>query len=190
MKKLSDFFDSVKAWFSRLWQKIQNSKGKNWILATISVFSIVIILVGGYLLLQSNFFKKLLNKNENKWTPYTEVNALPHGKQTYQISGSTSGAPKITEAIVDPIDPAKGAPEVYTLKVNEPNGKNITNVEVNVLTDNKGEKISLQRIDGTEKDGTWQGALTLTDTYETKYAAVLTAKNTDNKVQTVTLTFR
>ena len=106
------------------------------------------------------------------------------------VSGSAKGAPKITEAPVDQIDPTRGSSQKWTLKVLEPNGKSVKEVYVTVTTDNKKVVIGLKKVSGTEQDGVWEGTERINDSYDYTYRALLFAKNDANLAHTLTLTFR
>ena len=127
----------------------------------------------------------------NIWTPAKPQSApLAHGKQLYRVSGSTQGAPRIVEASVDPIDPARGATQTWTLHILEPNGKSVKEVSVKVFTDKKQTIVDLNKSSGTDQDGIWEGSSVIDDSYDEQYQAWLDAKNDAGLSQSVVLTFR
>ncbi|MBI2066177.1 hypothetical protein HYT60_01580 [Candidatus Woesebacteria bacterium] len=169
-------------------------------IAIVSVFSVAVIVVGSYIINKSPKIQELLEKarvglqteeNKNIAEPFKPApRPLATGKQTYSVSGSTPGSPKIAEAIVDPIDPARGTSQKWTLKVLESNDKSVKEVYVTVMTDNKKTKIGLKKIGGSEQDGVWEGTGRIDDSYDYTYQALLFAKNDVNLAHTLTLTFR
>lgn len=167
-----------------------------YVWAFILVGAIVSVIIGiNYLapgLLEKIGIKK--NKEENgatnTWEPYKpSPRPLAHGKQTYLVSGSKTGAPKATEVVIDPLDPAQNASQSVTVKVISLEGTPVSEVEVKMITDNKQKAYPLKLISGTNLDGTWQGTWTLEDSYDYLYQAAIKAKNTKSD-WTVTLTFR
>lgn len=181
--------------FETLRQKLPKWPTHVWIF--LAVLAVTLIVGGIYLYLSPQLRQRLFQKigpavkSENIWTPYTPPPAsLAHGKQTYMISGSTQGAPKIAEATVDPIDPARGSIQKWTLRVLEPNDKSVKEVYVTVMTDSEKTIIGLKKVSGTERDGVWEGIGRIKDSYDYSYRALLFAKNDANLAHTLTLTFR
>jgi hypothetical protein len=128
---------------------------------------------------------------ENTWEPYKgqPKPLVMFGKQTYQINGSTKGAPKISEASFDPIDVKKGGTQIITVKVLDEKSE-VTGVTVTMWTDNKNTDVQLKLSTGTTKDGSWAGTFKLDDSYDYIYHATINARNADNKAMSVTVTFK
>jgi len=168
-----------------------------WIFWVVLVTTLAIS--GFYFYLSPQFKQKLLRRLEFISPPATEdikepakppPAPLASGPQTYMISGSTPGAPKITEATVDPIDPAQGSSQTWTLKIIDAGNGPTKEVTISIFTDNKNERHSLAKIEGTETESTWQGKWTLEDSYDYTYVAVLRAKNEAGKIHKVDLVLR
>lgn len=115
---------------------------------------------------------------------------LATGKQTYMISGSAPGAPKITEATVDPIDPAKGKDQTWKLEVIDVGNGPVKEVTVTIFTDNGKNLHPLKLVEGTDTKGVWQGSWKIEDSYDYTYIAVLRAKNQAGKIHKVDLVLR
>jgi len=162
------------------------------------IFIIVLIIavtLGGvyFYLLRTGKLANLFPKPtpiQNIWSPYKpSPRPLASGKQTYLVSGSKTGAPKATEVVIDPLDPAQNASQSATVKVISLDGTPVSEVEVNMITDNKEKTYPLKLISGTNLDGSWQGTWTLEDSYDYRYQAAIKAKNATSE-WTVTLSFR
>ncbi len=159
------------------------------------LFLIVLIatlIIGGvYIFLSPSLRQKLFPKlgPQNVWVPSKPTpRPLAHGKQIYNISGGTKGAPQMTKFIIDPIDPKPEETQTITIKARD--SKPITEIKVTIITDNKNTPHTLERIEGTELNGVWQGSWQIDDTYDYKYQAKLEAKNNANLTSIVTPTFR
>lgn len=167
---------------------------KNYLFLLISLITVPVIIVGGYYLLKTPFFQRLFEKPEEKvenpWTPYTPAPApLASGPQTYLVSGSTKGAPKIAEVTVDPIDPDKGSTQKLKVKVIPLEDKAVTGVSVIVNTDTQTKTYDLRRTGQEGQQEIWEGSWTLEDSYDRRYQAVIEAQNGAVPLK-VTLTFR
>ena len=127
----------------------------------------------------------------NEWTP-AKPTPLPlaHGTQTYRISGSTLGAPKISEVTFDPLDPASDQNQTMIVNAFDGNGSIVKTVTVTLNTDNKGEIHSLTHSQGTAQNGIWQGSWKISDSYDDKYTATVRAENAAGVAQTSTITLR
>ena len=176
------------ALFVRSWRtKISTSPYFPVIVTFIWVASIATILVTSYFFYKTNFSEE---ENENIWSPTkTTPRPLASGRQTYTISGSTEGAPKISEVTINPLDPAINTSQDITVKVLGLNGKPVSQVSVTIITDNGSKTSPLSLTSGTNTDGTWTGNWTINDTYDYTYQAMLEAKN-DEKATEIVLTFR
>mgnify|MGYP001558152017 CR=1 FL=1 len=171
-----------------------------YLLAFLAVFTATLILAGFYILLSPDIsLKDLLNKSgiteeangeKNISEPYKGTpKPLATGRQTYLISGSKKGAPKISEATIDPIDPKEGASQTFSVKALALEAGPIADVSVTMITDNEKKTYPLKSISGTNLDGTWQGTWSLKDSYLYTYQAAIKAKSATSEWE-VTLTFR
>jgi hypothetical protein len=130
------------------------------------------------------------NGENNIWTPAKPTpRPLAHGKQTYAVSGSKKGAPKATEVVIDPLDPAPGASQSTTVKALAMEAGPITKVSIQLITDNKNVTYPLQLTSGTNLDGVWTGSWVMEDSYDYRYQMAVIAENA-NDAWSVTLTFR
>lgn len=170
------------------------------VIAIVWVFSIAVIVVGSYIIYKSPKIEELLKKgraglqteeNKNIAEPFKpSPRPLATGKQTYLISGSTPGAPKMSEVTFDPIDPKSGQNQIVIVKALDVNGSLVRSVSVTLNTDNKSETHSLSLSQGTAQDGVWQGSWKISDSYDYKYTATFRAENAAELAQTSTLTLR
>lgn len=192
--------DSGNSLFGKIKERLSGIP--TYLLAFLAVFAATLILGAFYILLSPNIsLKDLFNRAEtteeangekNISVPYKSTSKpLATGKQTYSISGKTEGAPIITEAVIDPIDPALGANQTWTVRVLDLQQKSVKEVSLTLTTDNgKGGTYKLTKIEGTETDGRWQVFLKMPDSYKEVYQAKITATNVSNLGHSVTLTFR
>ncbi len=159
------------------------------------VGAIALIAAGLFYLLSSDFYNKLKNRitkglgDQNISTPYKPSPVpLAHGTQTYTISGSVPGAPRITEVTFDPIDPPKGSNLNITVKTLD--GTGVKDVDVILNTDSKSLDSKLSLSEGTINDGVWKGSLKMSDSYDYVYHLIIKARNTGGAVQSNTITVR
>lgn len=174
----------------------------SYVLAILAVMATAIIIGLTFIFLSPNIsLNDLLNRakisqetngEKNISAPYKGTpKPLATGKQTYTISGKSEGAPIISEAVIDPIDPALGANQTWTVRVIDLQQKPVKEVSLSLITDNsKGGTYKLTKIEGTQIDGHWQVSLKMPDSYEWVYQAKITATNVANLSHSVTLTFR
>lgn len=162
----------------------------------IFVLLISLVLGGAYLILSrtgmlNSLFKKgEANGEKNISEPFKpSPKPLASGRQTYLISGSKVGAPKVSEVVIDPIDPQPGANQKISAKALSLNNEPITEVSVTMITDNKKTSYPLKLISGTNLDGVWEGSWNLSDSYLYTYQAAVKTKNAKDEWE-VTLTFR
>ena len=126
----------------------------------------------------------------NIWEPWVPTpRPLAHGIQTYTVSGSKSGAPKATEITIDSLDPGVGGSQSVSANVIDMGAGPVTNVSVELITDNETTTHSLELTSGTNSDGTWEGTWTMEDSYDSTYQMEITAENASTD-WTVTLSFR
>ena len=192
--------DSGSSTFGKIKERLSGIP--TYLLAFLAVLVTTLILGGFYLFLSPNIsLKDLVNKVKK---PEEEINEeknitepfkpsprpLATGKQTYLISGSTKGAPKMSEVTFDPIDPKSDQNQTIIIKALDVNGSFVKTVTVTLNTDNKGEIHSLSLTQGTAQDGVWQGSWKISDSYDYKYTATIRAENAAGLAQTATLTLR
>lgn len=172
-------------------------------LAFIAVLGVALVLGSFYILLSPNVSvksllekfpqkeqEKVLETDKNIWEPARPTpRPLAHGRQTYAISGSKKGAPKATEAVIDPIDPSQNTSQSATVRVLAMDAGPVTKVSIDVITDNQTKNYPLKLTSGTNLDGVWNGTWTMEDSYDYKYQTAIKAENAQDS-WTVTLTFR
>lgn len=179
--------------FSALRQRLPDWPTPVWILLV--VLATTLALGGLYFYLSPQLRQKLLRRPEPSPTPEAQPAKPPpaplaSGPQTYMVSGSTQGAPKITEAMVDPIDPAQASSQKWILKVIEVGNGAIGEVTATIYTDNGRKILSLNKTGTSENIETWEGSWTVSDSYDYKYVAILKAKNEAGKIHKVDLVLR
>jgi len=187
MDKLPYGSDSGYSLFEKVRFRLSGLPTFIWVFLAILATTLVI---GAVYIFLSPKGKVEVNGEKNISTAYKpSPRPLASGKQTYLGSGSKTGAPKATEVVIDPLDPAQNATQTVTVKVISLDGTPVSEVEVNMITDNKEKAYPLKLISGTNLDGSWQGTWTLEDSYDYLYQAAIKAKNTKSE-WTVTLSFR
>lgn len=98
------------------------------------------------------------------------IRPLPSGKQTYYLShGKKVIGPKMTEVTVDPLDPEVGQKQTFTVKIKH--SYQILQVRLTLETDHGKKSYTLSLIEGTDKDGVWQGSWETGDTHDQNYYA-------------------
>jgi hypothetical protein len=159
---------------------------------------LIIIFVVGILITLGIYFlvnklrsgREEINGENNISIPFKPTpKPLAHGKQTYFISGSKTGAPKIAEATIDPIDPQNGENQKFSTKALSLENGAVSAVKVTIITDNEQKTFPLNLTSGTAEDGVWEGNWVITDTYDYTYQAVIAAENASSGWE-ITLTFR
>lgn len=106
-------------------------------------------------------------------TPYP----LPQGKQSFQLNYSkTATGPRLKSVTVDSFDPKIGAPQTYTITASH--SQPITSVSLILATDTKTATYSMERISGSDTDGTWETTITTDDTHFYQYYAKFLIKST------------
>jgi len=173
-------------------------------LVFLAVLFVTLVLGGTYILLSpdvspKSLLEKLLKKEQlhqgievdkNIWEPAKPpIKPLAHGKQTYLVSGGKKGAPKPTEVVIDPLDPAQGATQSATVKVLAMEAGPVTKVSIQLITDSKNKIYPLQLTSGTDLDGIWGATWVMEDSYNYKYQMAIKAENAQDS-WSVTLTFR
>lgn len=98
---------------------------------------------------------------------------LASGEQPYSVS--TKANPKITQVVINPLDVQKFASSTVSVKIQETNGKPITEVTGQALTDSKSFPFPFSLIEGGDTNGTWQGVWFNGDTYCQNYMLIITA---------------
>ncbi len=106
-------------------------------------------------------------------TPYP----LPQGKQSFQLNyGKTATGPRLKSVTIDSFDPKIGAPQTYTITASY--AQPITSVSLILATDTKTATYSMERISGSDTDGTWETTITTDDTHFYQYYAKFLIKST------------
>ncbi len=104
---------------------------------------------------------------------------LPTGSQTYKFShGDQVLGPKISEITIDPLEIKPGEKQTITLLA--AHTFPITSVSIEIITDTKTTPHTLDKIGGTNQDGTWQGTWEFEDTTAKRYGIRLILKSSDH----------
>ena len=101
-------------------------------------------------------------------TPTPTPKPIPSGRQIYNIShGKDVKGPKMSQVIVDPLDPSVGGTQIVTVKIAYTSP--ITDVKATLETDNMNKTYTFKRIAGSDTDGTWQASWKMEDSYDYTY---------------------
>jgi hypothetical protein len=158
---------------------------------------LIIILVGVAYLYPSllpDSLKRLVDpfpqQGENIAEP-PRLSSIPiaAGRQVYNISGGKTGAPRMIQAIVDPLDIEGNELQSFMVNAFDEESE-IVGITAAVITDNGQNEYPLSLTDGTRSQGTWSGSWRITDTFLYNYQIMLTAVNQNGVESTVTMTFR
>jgi len=154
----------------------------------------IYIAVNPNISLKSLFSRLTGGKQEelkNIWEPPPTTTPPPFGtgKQTYLVSGGTTGLPHITEIELDPVDPATGANQ--TLSAKAVNDTPIKELIITLHTDKGDTQMPpLQLSSGTNTDGVWKGTWKFDFSFNLTYRITAVAKNESNLGSAVTITLR
>lgn len=107
-------------------------------------------------------------------TPTPTPTKLFHGKDTYNLSGGAPDNPHFPDVSIDPLDPAVGARQIYTVKITSKYP--VTKAFLSIRTDTKTSQLPLSLTSGTADNGTWQASWTMPETYIYNYQITLTAQ--------------
>lgn len=107
-------------------------------------------------------------------TPTPTPTKLFHGKDTYNISGGKPDDPHFPEVTIDPLDPAVGAKQVFTVKITSKYP--VTKTFLSVRTDTRSTNLPLTLTSGTTENGMWQATWTVPETYLYNYQITPTAQ--------------
>lgn len=166
-----------------------------WVVALIALSLVVLAFFFPSII--PSFFKNLIEtpppskeQKENVAEPFKPSPIpLAPGRQVYSISGGKTGAPRMTQATIDPLDVEEGQLQTFEVKAFDEESE-ITKITATVVTDNSQETYSLKLSDGTAQEGTWNGSWRIADTFLYNYQLVLTVTNQNGNESTVTMTFR
>jgi hypothetical protein len=198
MNPVRKFKNFLKEKVGKIWEKFEKPK-----VFTIYIILAIIGLIAFSLIILSYFFPDIipdfLKGRFQRKTGQEEVPnvaepfkptplPLAHGRQTYTISGSEEGSPRITEATIDPLDVSIGGSQTFSVEARDQDG--ITSLKAVLVTD-EGEQENLLRLtDGSNKLGTWQGNWRVTTSFDYTYRVRIEAKDALDNESSVTLTFR
>jgi hypothetical protein len=115
------------------------------------------------------------------------VSPLAPGRQVYYVS-TGGGGPKITEAVIDPLDAEKGEQQSFEVVVSHTSDVGVVAVELKTDTVSKAYPLSL--VSGDTASGRWRGEWVLEDTHDHEYQAVVGVLGSDGATSSVTLSFR
>lgn len=100
-------------------------------------------------------------------TPTPTPTKLLHGKDTYTISGGAVNDPHFSEVSIDPMDPAIGAQQIFTVKISSTYA--VTKAWLSIRTDIKTTKLPLTMISGTTQNGMWTATWNMPESYLYNY---------------------
>lgn len=147
----------------------------------ILVVIVVVAAAAAYALFSQKLIPQLQQPTVN---PSPEATPMPtptpttliSGKETYKISqGPAFVGPKVSQAVIDPLDPGKGNKQIVTVSTNYTSP--IDFVTIKLITDTTSQTYPLQLVSGTNTNGDWQGSWTINDSYLYTYIMEITAKS-------------
>jgi len=109
----------------------------------------------------------------NTPTPTPTPTKIGSGRKVLSISGGAQNEPKLTQAVIDPLDPAKG--QKQSVEISASHTAPIDRVTVKLITDNKSQTYPLKLESGITQNGVWTGSWTMDDTYLYTYIFEITA---------------
>lgn len=174
------------------WKRLLNYIKNLWVkLKKISVFEyilffLLLVLIVVFFFIDFQFSEKQVQESLRKFTDYetrqtletqtlspsptpkSSPKPIPSGKQTYYLShGKNVKGPKISQVIVDPLDPSVGKTQVVTVKIAHTSP--VINVKATLETDNMNKTYTFKHIAGSNTDGTWQTSWIIEDSYDYTY---------------------
>jgi hypothetical protein len=175
-------------------EPVKDTSGKNFI-SILAVFCVLIVVVVGAAIGYLNTTKpktdivaQVAEVRKPEPTPTIAPLPLPQGPRIFKYShGDDVVGPKPQEVRISTIDPGMNGKQKVSVDLthNSP----ITDVAVNLTTDNKVARHQLTKITGDEFGGTWEGEWVVDDTYQTKYFLEFDLKSTTTSYKDG-LTFR
>lgn len=110
---------------------------------------------------------------------------LPSGKQVYKFShGVDYKGPRIMTLSINELTPKKGSKQILTAEVSSESP--ITEVVFTMMSDNEEKKLSLKKINGTDKAGVWEASWIVNDSLDIRYQiGVGIVSSTDNYSDTL-----
>jgi hypothetical protein len=112
-------------------------------------------------------------------TPKPTIIPLPEGPQSYRFSyGSEVVGPKISRLTVNPLTPEPGTNQTITIEAGHTTP--ITEVVVEVITDEETKTHKLSKSDGNELQGSWTGTWNINTPYNYQYGFHLVLKSSDS----------
>ncbi|MCK4588474.1 hypothetical protein KAT60_01525 [Candidatus Woesebacteria bacterium] len=101
-------------------------------------------------------------------TPTPTPRPIPSGRQIFNLShGKSVKGPRISQLIVDPLNPFVGGTQIVTVKIAYTSP--ITEVKARLDTDSMNKSYTFKRIAGSDTDGTWQASWKMEDSYDYIY---------------------
>lgn len=101
-------------------------------------------------------------------TPTPTPRPIPSGRQIFNLShGEGVKGPRISQLIVDPLNPFVGGTQIVTVKIAYTSP--ITEVKARLDTDSMNKSYTFKRIAGSDTDGTWQASWKMEDSYNYIY---------------------
>lgn len=111
---------------------------------------------------------------------------LGKGLQVYRVMSGGDG-PKISEVVIDPLDPKMGKKQSFEVAVSHE--KAIDRVTVNLITDSVSSEKTLTLAEGTDTSGIYRGEWIAGDSYEKIYLATIRVFSGEAS-SSIDLTFR
>lgn len=141
------------------------------LIAVIAVGAVVVVKTG-VLQVQVTPTVSVPNKPQNQTvsvpTPTPTATYLKPGKETYVYSwGEGTTVPKMNQVDIEPHDPKKGQTQKVTVKFTHTSP--ISQVSLQLFTDNKSETHAMTMSEGTNMNGTWSGSWAIDDTVSYRY---------------------
>lgn len=108
-----------------------------------------------------------------KPSPRPSPRPIPHGKIGFTVGGGPSSGPVFGRGYLDPYDPQNGQKQLLGINISDT--APITSASITMFTDNKERAVSLNRVSGTDINGTWEGSWNVDDTYLYNYHMIIKA---------------
>lgn len=112
---------------------------------------------------------------------------IPSGRQEFIVGSSKKTGPQMSSGYIDPYDPEQGQAQI--LSINIASDQPVTGVTLTMESDNKSRDIPMERKEGTDTNGRWEGVWTVDDTYLYTYVATIKAASSAG-TNTVDITLR
>jgi len=98
---------------------------------------------------------------------------IPSGKKEFIVGSSKKTGPQMSSGYFDPFDPKQGQKQIASINIKS--DQPVTKVVLTIKTDNKTRDVAMERKEGTDTNGRWEGTWTVDDTYLFTYFLTLKA---------------